>query len=150
MGTGTLRLRAVLRLKISSRREMGLTASLRVLHDACPPSPSPAAGFTSVPSDSADSPRQAQPKHCPLRRGSGCSPNRSGTWRPGKEQPGSPPLLLGELGTSSAARGRVIPGCKHDPSTRTRRHTPRPPAKHSNRKSAERRGLSSLASLGVR
>ena len=59
-----------------------------------------------------NSPRQAQPKHCPLGRGSGCSPVVQGPGGPERNSPG--PLLrcLGNGAGGTAACRRVILGCK--------------------------------------
>ena len=97
-------------LRISSRWE---TAGWEVVHLAYPPTRSPAAGFTSIPSDSTNSPRQAQSKHCPLGRGSGCSPVVPGPGGPERNSPGPLLCCLGSSAGGTAACRRVIPGCKH-------------------------------------
>ena len=94
-------------LRISSRWETAGCAP------RLSPTPSPAAGFTSIPSDSTNSPRQAQSKHCPLGRGSGCSPVVQGPGGPERNSPGPLLCCLGSSAGGTAACRRVIPGCKH-------------------------------------
>lgn len=95
---------------------------LRVLHPAYPPPQSPPSSRGCFsPSDSAGVPSQAQPKHCSLGKGRGCSPIAQGPGCPERNIPGPLPCCLGSTAAGSPSHHR---GCKHDAPTRPLGQTP--------------------------
>lgn len=72
--------------------------------------PQPRAGSASAPNDSAASPARPSLNTVHLAKGGGVPPHCSVTWRHGKEQPGSPPLLPGEQSTEHSSVQASHPG----------------------------------------
>lgn len=115
---------------------------LRVLHPAYPPPQSPPSSRVCFsPSDSAGVPSQAQPKHCSLGKGRGCSPIAQGPGCPERNIPGPLPCCLGsKQRTEHSSRQSSHQGCKHDVPTRPLGHTPRPPNKHNLKREEQHSG----------
>lgn len=101
------------------------------MHPAYPFQSPPSSRVCFSPSDSAGVPSQAQPKHCSLGKGRGCSPIAQGPGCPERNIPGPLPCCLGSKQRTEHSSGQSShQGCKHDIPARPLRHTPRPPTKH--------------------
>lgn len=133
-----------------------------------PATPCPAAGFTSVPSDSATFPARPSLNTAHLAEGASVPPIVHGPGGPERNSLGPapcaprprnllrvpplpPPLTccLGSSVQSTAACRRGILSCERDSPGQKLHHTPRPPAKHNNVNRKEPCRLGSLCSLGV-